>query len=267
MDYRILVAATLGLMLAAFGGFYYAFAPRSQEETLSAPSTPVVAAGAPAGKATPASIEAELMRSQHAELADLLKRHFAEDYNELIANAVRARNEGASDAALGQEIAARVQQTMRGKLKFAVAADTPVIDRLAANELVLFHALGTDASAFCLKVLGKDNTPDNRPLPEQIQRLLRLGNLYRFQAIVDGMPRFRPIEPLSAGEAATLDAALGRVGMRLDEVRSGAFLNQDGGEPGKPCLMIEKLYRTIAGLGDETRRKLYAGMFFLDRDK
>ena len=40
-----------------------------------------------------------------------------------------------------------------------------------------------------------------------------------------------------------------------------------GDEPGKPCLMVETLYLAIARLGEGTRRKIYAGMFFLGRDK
>ena len=40
-----------------------------------------------------------------------------------------------------------------------------------------------------------------------------------------------------------------------------------GDGPGKPCLMIEKLYLAIARLGEGTRRKIYAGMFFLGRDR
>ena len=55
--------------------------------------------------------------------------------------------------------------------------------------------------------------------------------------------------------------------MRFEEVRTGAFLTKAGDEPGKPCLMIEKLYQSIARLDEGTRRKIYAGMFFLGRDR
>lgn len=264
MDLRALLAVAFGLMLVAGGGFYFAFAPRSHE--IVPPPAPAAAAP-PRAKATPASVEAELARTDQAELVELLKQRFPEDYEGLIAAAARLRGERASDAAFNQEVASRLQQIMRSKLKFAAAADMPVIDRLAENEMNLFHALGTDASAFCLKVLGKDNGPDPGPLPQEVRRMMQLGNLFRFQAVVDGMPRFRPVEPLNANEAAMLDAALSRDGMRLEDVRSGAFLNTDSGSQGKPCLMVEKLYRAISGLGEETRRKLYAGMFFLDRDR
>ena len=47
---------------------------------------------------------------------------------------------------------------MRGKLKFGVGASTPTIDKLAANEASLFHALGTEGAGLCLKMLGKDDT-------------------------------------------------------------------------------------------------------------
>ena len=47
--------------------------------------------------ATPASIEAEIAQSEHAELQALLKKNFTAEYNELIAVAVRRRNEGVSD--------------------------------------------------------------------------------------------------------------------------------------------------------------------------
>ena len=36
---------------------------------------------------------------------------------------------------------------MRGKLKYGVGASMPTIDKLAANEASLFHALGTEGAA------------------------------------------------------------------------------------------------------------------------
>ena len=47
---------------------------------------------------------------------------------------------------------------------------------------------------------------------------------------------------------------------------TGAFLKTSA-EPGKPCLTLETLHLAIARLAEDTRRKLYAGMFFLGRDK
>jgi hypothetical protein len=222
---------------------------------------------APPAKATPESIEAEIARSDHAELQALLKRHFADDYKALIAVAVERRNAGVSDQAFGQELFARFQEIMRSKLRFAAGAGTAMIDRLAANEVALFHALGTEGAAFCLKVLGKDETPSDTVPPESVRRMMRLGTLYRFQAIVEGMTDTKPVEPLTNAELGAFDASLNRDGLKFDEVRSGAFLSKGGDEPGKPCLMIEKLYLSIARLEEGTRRKIYAGMFFLGRDR
>jgi hypothetical protein len=97
--------------------------------------------------------------------------------------------------------------------------------------------------------------------------MMRLGTLYRFQAIVEGMSNTKPVEPLTNEELSQFEASLNRDGMRFDEVRTGAFLTKAGDEPGRPCLMIEKLYQSIARLGEGTRRKIYAGMFFLGRDR
>jgi hypothetical protein len=274
MDYRVLLAAALGLVLIAFGGFYYALSLRSPDQaapsakTTSAPAPgQAQAPAAPAGKATPASIEAEIASSDHAELQALLKRHFDDEYKQLIAIAVRRRNEGLTDDAFGHELLSHFQEIMRSKLKYAVAASVPLIDKLAANEAALFHALGTDGTAFCLTVLGKASGPVAAPMPESIRRLLRLGTLYRFQAIVEGMPHFKPVEALTADEVGMFQAQLARDGLKFEDVRSGAFLQQEGDGPGKPCLMIERLYRAIASLGEETRRKIYSGMFFLGRDR
>jgi len=293
MDHRIFIAAAVGLVLVAFGGFYFALKPGSHEPVVHpvqtaagpAPAAPVpptqgpTAQGqpaqnpaaqtpaAPAVKATAASIEAEIAQSDHAELQGLLKKNFNKEYNELIAVAVRRRNEGVSDEAFGQELFTHFQEIMRSKLKFAVGASTPMIDSLAANEVNLFHALGTDGGTFCLKVLGKDDTPAESPLPGNISRMMRLGTLYRFRAIVEGMPSYKPVDPLTADEMTAFDASLARDGLKFDDVRSGAFLSKQGNEPGKPCLMVEKLYLAIARLGEGTRRKLYAGMFFLGRDQ
>jgi hypothetical protein len=289
MDFRIFIAVAVALVAVAFGGFYFALSSRSHEPLAATQQRPVrtaeapAASGAPAqpppaqpaqptpppapSKATPESIEAEIAKSDHAELQALLKRHFADDYKALIAVAVDKRNEGASDQAFGQELFARFQDIMRSKLRFAAGASTQMIDRLAANEIALFRALGTEGPTFCLKVLGKDDSAAEGQPPESVRRMMRLGTLYRFQAIVEGMANTKPVEPLTNEELSQFEASLNRDGMRFDEVRTGAFLTKAGDEPGRPCLMIEKLYQSIARLNEGTRRKIYAGMFFLGRDR
>ena len=296
MDFRILLGVAFGLIAVAFGGFYFAFGSRSHDTLVVPPpartaatspnTNPAPAGGGtpsppssqpqasspqsppvPPGKATPESIEAEIARSDHAELQSLLKKYFADDYKALIAVAVEKRNEGLSDVAFGQELFQRFQEIMRTKLKYAASASTPMIDRLAENEVALFHALGNEGASFCLKVLGKDETPADGLPPDSVRRMMRLGTLYRFQAIVEGLQNPKPVEPLTNEELGAFDASLGRDGMKFDDVRSGAFLNKAGDGPGKPCLMIEKLYLAIARLNEGTRRKIYAGMFFLGRDR
>jgi nitrogen fixation-related uncharacterized protein len=292
MDFRILIAVAATLVAVAFGGFYFALSSRQHEplaasqprpartaETPAAappaaqppaarPTAPAAAPPSPApAKATPESIDAEIAKSDHAELQALLKRYFADDYKALIAVAVDRRNEGVSDQAFGQELFARFQDIMRSKLRFAAGAGTAMIDRLAENEVALFRALGTEGATFCLKVLGKDETPADSQPPESVRRMMRLGTLFRFQAIVEGMSNTKPVDPLTQAELGAFEASLNRDGLRFDEVRSGAFLSKGGDEPGKPCLMIEKLYRSIARLEETTRRKIYAGMFFLGRDR
>ncbi len=81
------------------------------------------------------------------------------------------------------------------------------------------------------------------------------------------MPNSKPPDPLTADEMTVFEASLQRDGLKFDEVRTGAFLSKFGEEPGKPCLMIEKLYLAIARLPELPRRKIYAGMFFLGRDR
>jgi hypothetical protein len=289
MDFRIFIAVAVALVAVAFGGFYFALSSRSHEPLAAMQQRPVrtaeapAASGAPAqplpvqpaqpapppapSKATPESIEAEIAKSDHAELQALLKKHFADDYKALIAVAVDKRNEGASDQAFGQELFARFQDIMRSKLRFAAGASTQMIDRLAANEIALFRALGTEGPTFCLKVLGKDDSAADGQPPESVRRMMRLGTLYRFQAIVEGMSNTKPVEPLTNEELGQFEASLNRDGMRFEEVRSGAFLTKAGDELGRPCLMIEKLYQSIARLNEGTRRKIYAGMFFLGRDR
>lgn len=278
MDHRILIAAVAGLVALAFGGFYFAFSPRARDAVVApaqtaaaqrpaAPGRAAQAPAAPAGKATSASIEAEIARSDHAELQALLMKNFPDDYKDLIAVAVQRRNEGVSDQAFGQELFARFQDIMRAKLKFAVGASTAMIDKLAANEVSLFHSLGTEGAPFCLKILGKDETPSDKPLPDSVRNMMRLGTLFRFQAIVEGTANAKPVEPLNADEMTVFEASLARDGLKFDEVRTGAFLTAAGDQPGKPCLMVEKLYLAIARLPEATRRKIYSGMFFLGRDK
>lgn len=277
MDPRILSAVVIGLVLMAFGGFYFALSPRSGDAILLPPKaapSPSAAASAviprpavPPPMATPVSVEAELARSEHAELQTLLKQNFNGEYNELIAVAVRRRNEGVSEAVFGQELAERVQEVMRGKLKFGVWASMPTIDRLAANEASLFHALGTEGARFCMKMLGKDDSPADAPQPESIRQFMRLGTLYRFQAVVEGMSNARPAEALSTEEMRAFEGSLAREGLNLKDVTTGAYLNRGAVEPGKPCLTLETLHLAIARLPEGTRRKIYAGMFFLGRDK
>jgi hypothetical protein len=275
MDARILIAAVVGLVLVAFGGFYFAFRPPSferipppaQTAATQRPAGPATAPAPAAKPATPESIEAEIARSDHADLQILLKRHFPDEHQQLIAIAVQKRNEGSSETALGEEVFARFQQIMSSKLKFAVGASMQLIDKLAANEITLFNALSTEGSSFCLKVLGKGDSPSTEAMPERIRRLMRLGTLYRFEAIADGMPKFQPSQPLTAAEIGTFELSLARENLKFEEIRTGAFLGKEGDAPGKPCLMVEKLYRAIARLDEGTRRKLYSGMFFLGRDQ
>ena len=199
--------------------------------------------------ATPASIEADIAQSEQAELQALLKRNFSAEYTEIIAVAARRRNKGASD------------------MKFGVGASSVTIDKLAANEASLFHALGTEGAGICLKMLGRDNTPATAPPPESVQQLMRLGTLYRFQAIAEGMPNAKPAEALTADEMRAFEASLAREGLNFKDVSTGAYLNNSSAGPGKPCLTLETLHLAIARLAEGTRRKIYAGMFFLGRDK
>ena len=243
-------------------------APQSAEPQSAAPQPPPPEPPpVRPSKATPESIEAEIAKSEHADLQALLKRNFSDDYKALIAVAVEKRNEGASDQVFGQELFARFQEIMRSKLRYAAGASTSMIDRLAENEVALFHALGTEGAPFCLKVLGKDETPADSAPPDNVRRMMRLGTLFRFQAIVEGMSNTKPVDPLTNEEMSAFEASLTRDNMTFDEVRSGAFLGKGGSEPGKSCLMIEKLYLAIGRLGEGTRRKIYAGMFFLGRDR
>jgi hypothetical protein len=291
MDHRVVIAVAVALALIAVGGFYFAFSPRapeaiapvvrtsagvpkaqlptpSGERTASSPAAPVAPAAPPAPeKATPESVEAEIARSDHAELQVLLKRSFPDEYRQLIEVAVRRRNEGASETTVGQETFLKFQELMRSKLKFASAADMATIDKLAANEIDLFHALGSTGARYCLAVLGRAETSEPVQPSEDIRKLMRQATLYRFQAIGEGMPRFAPIAPLTPTELAAFEASLARDGLSLDEVRSGAFLSKEGDEPGKPCRMVEKLYRAVARLDDGARRKLFSSMFFLGRDR
>jgi len=217
--------------------------------------------------ATPESIEGEIALSEQAELMALVKQNFAAEYTELITWAVSKRNEGISDQAFGQGLAERLQNIMRGKLKFGAGASMPTIDKLAANETSLFHALGTEGAAFCLKMLGKDDTPAAEPPPDSVRRLMQSGTLYRFQAIAEGMAaNAKPVDPLSREESRQFEASLTREGLNFKDVNSGAYLNATG-EPGKPCLTLETLHLAIARLPEGTRRKLYTGMFFAGRDK
>ena len=61
------------------------------------------------------------------------------------------------------------------------------------------------------------------------------------------------------------EGSLAREGLNFKDVSTGAYLNQSGAEPGRPCLTLETLHLAIARLPEGTRRKIYAGMFFLGR--
>ena len=279
MDLRILIAVVFGLVLMAFGGFYYALSRQTADLPLplAPPAPPPAALPAevapppppqpppPPPMATPESVEGEIALSEQAELLALVKQNFSAEYTDLIAMAVRRRNEGVSDQVFEQELAERFQDIVRGKLKFGAGASMPTVDKLAANEASLFHALGTEGAAFCLKMLGKDDAPAAEPPPDSVRRLMQLGTLYRFQAIVEGMAANpKPVEPLSKEETRVFEASLAREGLNFKDVNTGAYLKTSL-EPGKPCLTLETLHLAIARLPEGTRRKLYTGMFFAGR--
>ena len=272
MDGRLLIGAVLALVLLAFGGFYVALGPHSGDTVppvtppppIAAPANAAGPASVPAPMATAESIEAEFAQSEHAELLALLKKSFPADYAEFVAQAVRRRNEGAPDQAFGQELAERLQEVMRAKLKFGAGASMPTIDRLAANEASLFHALGTEGAPFCLKMLGRDDSPAVGPPPDSVRQLMTLGTLYRFQAIAEGAANGKPVEPLTKEETRAYEASLTREGLNLKDVSTGAYFKPTL-EPGKPCLTLETLHLAIAKLPDGVRRKIYASMFFAGR--
>jgi hypothetical protein len=294
MDGRILIGIVLGLVLLAFGGFYFALGPLSEQAAAPAPRplSPVTAPAEPAAPApaqpdpapppnpasapnpapppppriTAQSMESEFANSEQAALLGLLKRVFPFEYSDLLAFAVRRRNEGVSDQAFGQELAERFQDILRGKLKYGVAASMATIDKLAANEASLFHALGTEGAAFCLKMLGQDDTPAAASPPDSVRQLMQLGTLYRFQAIAEGMPNEKAPEALTRDEMKAFEASLGREGLNYRDVSTGAYL-KGSTEPGKPCLTLETLHLAIARLPEPVRRKIYAGMFFVGRDR
>ena len=263
MDLRILIAVVFGLVLMAFGGFYYALGPQTADLPLplAPPAPPPAALPAevappppppqpppPPPMATPESVEGEIALSEQAELLALVKQNFSAEYTDLIAMAVRRRNEGVSDQVFEQELAERFQDIVRGKLKFGAGASMPTVDKLAANEASLFHALGTEGAAFCLKMLGKDDTPAAEPPPDSVRRLMQVGTLYRFQAIVEGMAANpKPVEPLSKEETRVFEASLAREGLNFKDVNTGAYLKTSL-EPGKPCLTLEALHLAIARL-------------------
>ena len=175
MNPRTLIAVVVGLVLVAFGGFYFALKPARQRRRScrralppAQTATPVQRrrAGAvarrrrpPPPMATPASIEAEIARSEHAELQALLKKNFADEYNELIAVAVRRRNEGVSDQVFGQELAERFQddharqiEIRRRRQHCRRSTSSPPTRRAC------FMRSAPKARRFCLKMLGKDDS-------------------------------------------------------------------------------------------------------------
>ena len=94
MDHRILIAVVVGLVLVAFGGFYFALGPHPASRSCRRPcrrASDAVqrrraarrrAAAAPPPLATAESIEAEIALSDHAELQALLKETFAAEYSD-----------------------------------------------------------------------------------------------------------------------------------------------------------------------------------------
>src|SRR5262249_31225695 len=111
---------------------------------------PAPAAPAAPAHATASTIAVEIASSGYAQLQTLLKTNFPDEYDKLIEFAVRRRNEGVGDQQFGQEMFERIQDMLRAKLKLGIGASTETMDKLAANERELFHALGTDSASFCL---------------------------------------------------------------------------------------------------------------------
>jgi hypothetical protein len=276
MDGRLLIGAVLALVVAAFGGFFVALGVHSDAGPppgMSSSASPMTSVPPPVGAPPPPptppmftaeSVEAEFALSEHADLLAFVKKSFRPDYAELLQQAVSRRNEGVGEQAFGQSLAERIQNVMRGKLKYGAGGSMPTLDRLAANEASLFHALGTEGAPFCLKMLGRDDTPAAGPVPDSVRQLMELGTLYRFQAIAEGMTNTKPVEPLTKDEAKAYETSVVRAGLNFKDVTTGAYLKA-AAEPGKPCLTLETLHLAIAKLPDGVRRKIYASMFFANR--
>src|SRR4029077_2915128 len=162
-------------------------------------------------------IEAEIAMSDYADLQVLLKTNFADEYGRLMVVVARLRNTGISDQELNETLFARFQDMLRPKLKLGVGASTPAIDRLAANEAALFHALGVEAAPSCMKLLGKDGGGSG-PLPTDVNRLMRLGWLLWCRAVFVGMRTPTQVEELTRDERVAFEEALKREGLRLADV-------------------------------------------------
>ena len=178
MDHRILLAAVVGLVLVAVRRLLLCAGPKiarraqragARRRRAAHPAEPACIGSqadrryagcrhaAPARDDRSATIEAEIARTEHADLQVLLKRHFADEYQELMEFMVRRRpvRGHLADDAAAQEMLARFQEMMRPKLKYAAAARVALIDKLASNEIELFHALGTEGASFVSRCLAR----------------------------------------------------------------------------------------------------------------
>lgn len=189
-----------------------------------------------------------------------VQQAFPDDYRGYLDVLERRRDEGASDAELGQEIQVRLVTIVR---KHALEGSRAAYDKLQAaarNQIELFGELGNSYPAVCPAFFQAGAMAGLAQMPEKVRTLFRDSLVRRFEAIFDGVARTETPAAVSREDATELDGRLRRVGYSLEVLQNLAKETPE--DPGKRCRAFQTVLLVAIDLEDAARKRVLPALLF-----
>ena len=210
MNPRILIAVVVGLVLVAFGGFYFALKPHANDRAPAAAAARLP----PAQTATPSSAAAPPVvvppppppmatagehRSRDRAVGTCRAAGAAEEeLHRRIRRVDRGGRPPAQRRRFGSDLRPGTGRTLPGDHAREIeirrrgehcrpSTSSPPTRRAC------FMRSAPKARAFASRCSARMTAPPITATPESVRQLMRLGTLYRFQAIAEGMPAAKPV--------------------------------------------------------------------------
>ena len=246
MNPRILMAVVVGLVLVAFGGFYFALGLHANDALLP-PALPPAQTATPVQRRRAACRRATAAAPGHpgehrgGDRAVGTRRAAGAAEKELrrrIRRVDRGGRPPAQRRRVGSGLRPGTGRTLRGDhaRQIEIRRRGEHADRSTSSpptRRACFMRSAPRARAFASRCSARTTRPPATATPESVRQLMRLGTLYRFQAIAEGMPAAKPAAALTSDEMRAFEASLAREGLNFKDVSTGRLSQQRRHRTGK----------------------------------